>query len=320
MTLAQGRLANGQHLIRVRHRDRNLEWSPWSEPVAFSVTGSTQAFTTVTTGRTRYPKGTQIDVQWANGPGNATDWVGIYREGDKPGTGAGSTTWKYTPTASGSTTFSLSNSNLYWVNVFENGGYKELAPRRSFYYGDIPALTVAQEQYDVGQTVAVSLTNGPALAGDWVGVYKAGKVPNVDGASVAWSYATSATGTFTFPSLGSGFYYATYMLKGGYVEPGDRVAFQVGATPASLSVPAGSFPAGAPVTFYFTDGPAIPKDYIGIFRQGATPASTSWLPMSTSRARRPGRPRPRGSRPETTLPRSTRTTATPKYPTASCSR
>ena len=108
------------------------------------------------------------------------------------------------------------------------------------------------------------------------------------------------------PESGSGFYYATYMLKGGYVEPGDRVAFQVGATPASLSVPAGSFPAGAPVTFYFTDGPAIPKDYIGIFRQGATPGIDKLVAYVYFEGKAPGRPRPRGSRPETTLPRSTR--------------
>ncbi|MDF2692765.1 MAG: phosphohydrolase, partial [Labilithrix sp.] len=270
LTVPQGTLANGEYSIRVRHRDRNLEWSPWSEPVAFTVTGSVQATPTVSTDKARYPKGSTIQVQWAGGPANAKDWIGIYRDGDTPGP-IPSTVWKYTPAASGSTTFSLTDNNFYWVNLFENDGYTELAKRVPFYYGDIPALTVTPAKYDVGQTVTVQLTNGPALAKDWIGVYKAGQNPGKETPSIKWAYVQGATASVALEGLPAGYYYTTYMLKDGYFEASDRVSFQVGSTIASLSAPAASFPVGSAVTFYFSDGPAIAKDYVGIFKKGATP-------------------------------------------------
>ncbi|WP_394826896.1 fibronectin type III domain-containing protein [Pendulispora albinea] len=269
LPLGQGRLPNGAHVVRVRHRDRNLEWSAWSDPVAFTVTGSTSGAPTVSMQKSRYPKGSPVDVQWANGPANAKDWVGIYVEGQTPG-GPGATAWTYTPAASGSTTFNLTNSDLYWVNLFENDGYKELAKRVPFYYGDIPVLQTDRAKYDVGQTVTVKLTNGPALARDWVGIYKAGQTPGAE-SSTAWLSATGATGSFDFASLKKGFYFAGYFLKNEYFEPGSRVAFQVGDQIAALSVSSASFPASSPVTFHFSDGPATAKDYVGIFREGATP-------------------------------------------------
>ncbi|WP_394837700.1 hypothetical protein LVJ94_12385 [Pendulispora rubella] len=93
------------------------------------------------------------------------------------------------------------------MNLFENDGYKELAKRASFYYGDIPVLQTTAAKYDVGQTVTVKLAGGPALAKDWVGIYRAGQTPGAGTSATAWSYAQSAAGNFDFASLPKGFYF-----------------------------------------------------------------------------------------------------------------
>lgn len=41
MTLASNSLPNGQYYIKLRYRDQNLEWSPWSDVKTFTISGST---------------------------------------------------------------------------------------------------------------------------------------------------------------------------------------------------------------------------------------------------------------------------------------
>ncbi|MFZ4765659.1 MAG: hypothetical protein ACOYMN_11960, partial [Roseimicrobium sp.] len=53
-------------------------------------------------------------------------------------------------------------------------------------------------------------------------------------------------------------------------EISERVYFSVGSEIATVSCPA-LWNHGSPLVVNFSDGPGIPKDYMGIFRQGSTP-------------------------------------------------
>jgi hypothetical protein len=78
-----------------------------------------------------------IEATFSNGPGNATDWVGIYRPGQVPGNGTDySTLWLYvngTQTADVGLTDSyvtfdpgLAEAGDWWAGFFANDGYELL--------------------------------------------------------------------------------------------------------------------------------------------------------------------------------------------------
>jgi hypothetical protein len=84
-----------------------------------------------------YVTGEAIQVSFLNGPGNAKDRIGIYKEGQTPGGGPVSTLWSYvdgtqmgtTGLSEGSVTFAngLTAAGNYVVFFLENDGYTVLA-------------------------------------------------------------------------------------------------------------------------------------------------------------------------------------------------
>ncbi len=86
--IAANKLPNGRYFIRARHRDKNMNWSAWSDPVSFTVTGSTGGIPSISTKKTNYSMDENIPVHYQFGPGNSKDWIGIYATGDIPGSGS----------------------------------------------------------------------------------------------------------------------------------------------------------------------------------------------------------------------------------------
>ena len=88
----------------------------------------------VTTTRSVYTSGSPITVEFSNGPGNAKDWVGLYRPDMTPGE-VGSLKWLYvngTQTSGdgftdGSVTLEGLEPGKYYAIFFENDGYTQLA-------------------------------------------------------------------------------------------------------------------------------------------------------------------------------------------------
>ncbi len=88
----------------------------------------------VATTRSVYTAGSPITVEFSNGPGNAKDWVGLYRPDMTPGQ-VGSLKWLYvngTQTSGdgftdGSLTLDGLEAGKYYAIFFENDGYKQLA-------------------------------------------------------------------------------------------------------------------------------------------------------------------------------------------------
>jgi hypothetical protein len=72
-----------------------------------------------------------VTVTWADMPGGARDWVGIYKVGQKPGS-VGSTRWQYLGAAAGTASFSGLAPGRYYATVLLNDGYEEIVPRVRF--------------------------------------------------------------------------------------------------------------------------------------------------------------------------------------------
>jgi len=281
--LATNSLPNGTYYTRVRHRDTNVSWSAWSATKEFTIQGSTTGTPKISLAKNVFASNEDFSVAFEFGPGNLRDWVGIYKKGDTPGPVA-STDWFYlnrsrtaptSPISTGSLLFTTNFAVGEWFAVFlANDGYTELAPRVPFFVGSKPTLAASKDAYALGETAQISFSGAPATATsprnkDWVGIYRVGQTPGVVG-SVQWSYVTTVAGTLNFANLPKGYYFANYMVNDLYFEIAERVFFSVGSEIATVSCPA-IWSQGNPFVVNFSDGPGIPKDYIGIFREGSTP-------------------------------------------------
>ena len=262
-------LLNGTYYIRVRHRDRALNWSEWSNATTFKIKKGMEGKPQVLTNKKEYALNENVQVNYANGPGNEKDWVGVYLSGQTPGE-VNSTVWSYVNSASrvsGILNMSLPAAGAYYAVLLENDGYNELSERTYFYVGSVPTLAVADATND---TIKISYSNAPANAKDWIGIYKIGNDPQ-NTTSAAYQYIPSANSTLTFTSLGKGYYFARYFLNDGYASIGNEIYFSVGDTIATISTDIPSYDLGDLISVTFNDGPGIAKDWLGIFNKGANP-------------------------------------------------
>lgn len=265
-------LANGTYHARVRHRDTNTLWSPWSNAVSFTVEGSSaNADPKITLQKSLYSPNEDVLIAYENGPGIATDWIGIYRKGDTPGPVA-STTWQYVTGVNGSRNFTFNLPVGEWFAAFFTAdGYTEIAPRVPFYIGNPVTLAPGKESHGEGETVNITFSNAPAGAKDWIGIYRTGTSPGSSSPAIMWSYAPAASGSLPFAALAKGYYYAVFMVNDGYQEISERVPFSVGSLISSVTMESTEVQAGEGFTVSFSGGPGIPKDWIGIFKEGETP-------------------------------------------------
>lgn len=271
-TIPQLFLSNGTYYARVRHRDANLGWSPWSDSIEFTVEGSTDGDPAIFLDKTSYETNEPIQVTFINCPGGSTDWIGLYHDGDVPGS-IGSTAWQYVGGLSnGIKTFTLSSSGIYYTAFFINDGYMEITDRVYFWVGNTPVLSSDETEYDEGNDVTISYTNHPNNPTDWIGVYKVGS----DNETMAMSIDTS-TDNITFSGLPKGYYYAVYHVLGTDLTAGESIYFQVGDEIATIATSKTTFSQGEPITIDFMDGPGLEKDYIGVIIDDGQPAGTDNL-------------------------------------------
>ena len=264
-------LPNGTYYLRLRHRDTNIEWSPWSDARSFTVQGSSSGSAAISLDKKLYAATSDpVVVKYVNSTGNPKDWIGIYKKGQTPGA-VGSTKFSYVSGINGQASFNgLTAGTEYYAAFFTNDGYTEIAPRVPFYVGKKPVVTLTKSALAVGESAVFNWTGAQAGATDWIGVYRVGQTPS-SVASTKWTYAATAAGTATFANLPKGYYYATFMVNDGYFEIIDRIPFSVGDRIATVAMADTQLDPQQDFTISFTDGPGIAKDYLGIFRQGATP-------------------------------------------------
>lgn len=255
-------LLNGTHYIRVRHRDRNLQWSEWSDAVAFVVKGSLEGYPRIYVDRQEYNPDEDITVYYEYTPGNAKDWLGIYRKGDTPGSQP-SYLWSYLSGNEGSVVFNIPDKGEYFIALFEDDSYNEIADRIDIYVMQIPEVTTDKWVYNPGEGVTVQYKSAPSFSNDWIGVYKIYDEPGEQG-STAWQYVSGETGSVAFSGLQKGYYFANYFLKNGYSEPGERAYFAIGDDLAVVSVDSSSYREGSIITITYSNAPPIAGNWLGI--------------------------------------------------------
>ncbi len=289
-TIPVNGLPNGSYYVRVRHRDTNVIWSPWSDAIPFTISGSTQGSPSLALDKSQYPvvnSSNAIVASYKFGTGLSTDWVGIYKKGQSPGP-TGATTWTYVNATGGNTlstgtlkfTTSLTANTEYFAAFFTNNGYTEIAPRAPFYVGPVPVLSSSSATYTSGLTVSISFSNAPGVNNsDWIGVYTVGTVPGTGaGTSAAkqWQYVTTgASGTMNFAGLPNGYYFAQYFVNGGYTTIGNQVRFSVGSNITTATISNSSLTYGQSITVTYANGPGNLKDYIGIFKSDGVPGGSN---------------------------------------------
>ena len=161
---------------------------------------------TISANSTSVQPGASVSVTVSNGPGNTTDWIGLYPS-TAPNDAPSLLTWKYlndaqTPPASGKTaatlTFSMpSTAGTYQFRFFSNG-YNLLATSANVVSSATGSAapggaTISANSTSVkpGALVSVTVSNGPGNTKDWVGLFSS-TAPNDYRVLLAWKYLNDA--------------------------------------------------------------------------------------------------------------------------------
>ncbi len=246
----------------------------WIGLALFGLMTAAQAQTpTVELNHHAYLPGEAIEASFSGGPANAKDWIGVYPEGVTPGSQA-STTWRYVDggtagnagLSAGSVTYpnGLAFAGSWTAFLLLNDGYDVLAQSTfTVVESTSPVVRRDKASYLPGEAIAITFTNGPANAKDWVAFYPEGVTPGSQN-STLWRYVDGTTsgntglssGTLPFASgLTTVGRYVAYLLSNdGYdilaSEP-VLVAAPVNAAPQLIgSDPADGSTNGTPVAAF----------------------------------------------------------------------
>ena len=287
MDLQKWSIPNGRHYVRVRYRDRNMEWSPWSETDSFKIVKSVDGPTSLVTDKKSYELSDSVKAIFTNGPGEANDWIGLFKSGTKP---APKVAIDSLP-ANGHNGFvyfkNIAQTGQYYVAYFSNGSYIELTPRVPVFIGSIPVVTTNKMNYTVGDTTIVNYTHAPGFSKDWVGVYKVGS--SLNGVEQKnWKYVSGASGQIKITGLGKGYYFAAYFLQDSYQEAGERTYFTVDEissdTITNLVLNKAVYKSGESIQATWVDAPGLAKDALIIYTSGSTPGTSTPVSMKYTNA------------------------------------
>jgi hypothetical protein len=147
------------------------------------------------------------------------------------------------------------------------------------------SVVTSLENYFPGEAISVSFAGGPGNSKDWIGVYPEGVTPGSPGStgSTIWNYVNGTRtagaglreGSMTFGSgLNLAGVWTAYLLVNDGYTVVTNVSFNViEPTAPAVRPSANRYAPGEAITVGFTNGPANPKDWIGIYKAGQTPGS-----------------------------------------------
>lgn len=274
---------------------RMLQAILWLSSVAAAMAQS--AF--IGTDWSTYLAGEDIVVTFKNTPGKPKDWVGLYPEGAVPGN-VGSTLWFYVDgTQSGTIgktegtlrfVGGLNTAGKWYARFLLNDGYGELTNTTfQVVEAGTPLARPSKRVFESGQAISVTFTNGPGNPKDWLGLYPAGQQPAsatplaklyVDGTSAGSSGKTAGTVAFA-SGLGSAGNYVVYLLRDNSNDILASESFQVlPPPPPVLFTDRIAYLAGEDIVVTFKNMPGKPKDWVGLYPEGAVPGtvgSTLWF-------------------------------------------
>lgn len=273
LSVGENEIPNGVYYIKYRQRDRNLNWSEWSDVKSFEVTNSNYVDAEIAMETQEFLPNTPISVHFSGAPTTDNPWIGLYKNSQTLGGSSPSQLWSYLDEQSnGTITFpnGLNNKGLYFATLFENSGYSEIVDRLPFYVGPKLSIETDRTIYPSGSDVKVSFENGPELASDWIGIYKVSHTPSSDN-STKWEYVTTANGEINFQGLADGYYFVAYLLQGGYHIIGEKQFFQVGELITNIATNKTVYNLNENIIVTWSDAPGIPKDWLGIYHRDHDP-------------------------------------------------
>jgi hypothetical protein len=152
-----------------------------------------------------------------------------------------------------------------------------------------PSVITDHATYLPGETIVVFFKNGPGNRKDWIGLYPEGIVPGTGTPSTRWYYVDNTQ------AGNQGLKEGAVTFTGGLNLAGDWVAFlllndewdtlaQVSFRVADPTMPLVRtdkrvYAPGEKISITFTNGPANPKDWIGVYPADRTPGAGSLLWM-----------------------------------------
>lgn len=239
---------------------------------------------TLTLDKAAYATSDSVKATWTGGPGNSTDWIGIYQEGQTPGS-VNATGWLYvngtrtatTALTDGSVTFSGLNltQGVWAAHFLASDGYGDIAEPVSFTIQSgitISSFTADSTFITAGTPVGLSWsieTNGqPAPSAQITGGAAPVNVTETDFLEVTPPIST----TYTLSVDGAGSKQVSV-----YIYAQNSNAF---------SLDKSEYPAGSPVTVTWNGSPGSPTDWIGIYQFGDIPGpvpSIQWWYVNGSR-------------------------------------
>jgi subtilisin family serine protease len=191
-------------------------WVRLATSATIAVTSGSSSSATVTAPSSVNP-GASFQAVVSNGPGNTTDWAGLFAVGAAD---SQALQWKYLNGTQTQPATGISNATLQFTAPSATGNYEirlyakgfvRLATSGNIAVGSSSSgsaqLTASPSTVKPGNTIQVGVSNSPGNATDWVGLFVVG---SADSAALQWQYLngsqsqpatgmTSATLYFTAP-------------------------------------------------------------------------------------------------------------------------
>ena len=214
-----------------------------------------------------FKAGDSIEVTYKDAPVGSQAWIGLYPVGTTPASGNPSLSWDYTAAKDGKMTLKHDKSGEYYLVMFRDSGYSECSARIPVFLTDTDynpkafSLLTSRRVYDVGDGIQVRITSAPAFKSDWVGIYSAELEAKYENKCPTWLYydkgmrsmMLNVAGTKNWASpLIEGFYFVSYFMTGGYVQPFPAKYFVIGK-PVTLASGHDSYGKDEPVQLVFRD-------------------------------------------------------------------
>lgn len=206
----------------------------------------------------------------------STDWIGIYKTDQTPGTATPSIVWKYITAESGT---------LYLAAPDEPGNYKaillccdgyEIVATSAEFSVVSPSFETTFPVYVQGDSIVFNYTSPKFSSKDKIAIYESGQKPGAGVQPIDWKYTPGASGTIAFKTpLPSGMYDA-YLLC---CDGNDTIAgtsFEVMAQDAAFLVSKKlKYDAGSSIEFTFNDPSFAAGDWVAIYPDGEIPGNNS---------------------------------------------
>ncbi|HIG29087.1 MAG TPA: hypothetical protein EYQ50_15375 [Verrucomicrobiales bacterium] len=235
--------------------------------------------------KTVFDAGEDIVVTFSNGPSNTKDWVGLYGEGTA---NSPSIVWLYVDgtqsgadgLSAGTLTFvgGLPEGGNYDVRFFENDGYTLLA-NIAFSVGEPgPSVSTDKSIYDLGEPIVVNFNNGPANLLDWVAIFPEGVSSDewatnpylyVDGTQDGEIALASGAVTFADGLTKEGNYDVRFLENDDYTLLAVTTLRVVDLSSSTVFTDKNTYVPGDPILVTFNQGPANPKDWVGLYAAGS---------------------------------------------------